>query len=199
MPVTTPSVKNIKNRKKIKILLVSVILIVLGVTIAIFFKYRQVMDSPGSIISSVQNKANITIGNFHQTSTVNGKDEWSLNASSANLIVEKKQVILEKPSLVFYSKDGDRIYLTADHGILKTDSNDIEVKDNVVIKNNKYVLETENLQYDHKTNMFSSKVPIKITGPLLNFMAGSMSFDLKTNKAVFKGNVKGVLSENITL
>ncbi|MCP4109904.1 MAG: LPS export ABC transporter periplasmic protein LptC [Desulfobacteraceae bacterium] len=198
MPVTIGA-KNIKSRKKIKILLVSVIFIVLGVTVALFYKYRQVMESPGSIISSIQNKANITIGNFHQTSTVKGKEEWSLNASSAHLITEKKQVILENPSVVFYSKDGDSICLTADHGILKTDSNDIEVKDNVVIKHNKYVLETESLQYDHEANMFSSEVPIKITGPLLNFAAGSMSFDLKTNKAVFKGNVKGVLSEDITL
>lgn len=185
--------------KKYKIFLLAVIAVAVIITGVSFWEYRQVLNKSANIISSVQNKASITIGNFQQKSTKNGREEWSLNAGSAHFISEKKQVILENPSVVFFSKDGDSIYLTANHGILKTDSNDIEVRDNVVIKNKNYMLETENLQYDHKTNMFLSKFPVKITGPEFHLVAGSMSFDLNTNQAVFKGSVKGVFNDNITL
>jgi len=92
-----------------------------------------------------------------------------------------------------------KVYLTADEGVLKTDSNDIELTGNVILKNENYRLKTENLCYNHRTRVFSSEVPVKITGAGFDLAADSVSFDLNTNKTVFEGSVKGNFRGNVTL
>ncbi len=75
----------------------------------------------------------------------------------------------------------------------------MELFGNIVVKNLKYRLKTENLLYRHNKRIILSKVPVKVTGTTFNLAADSMSLNLNTNKTMFEGNVEGILSENIKL
>jgi len=193
-----PFVKN-HNHKKLKLFLLSIIFIVLGVTLTVFVSHRRILEKEENIVSGIKSKANISIGKVNQTSTKNGIKEWSLDATSVNYIAKKNQAIFRDLSITFYLKDKTEVYLTANKGILKTDSNDMELFGNIVVKNSKYHLKTENLFYRHNKRIIFSKVPVKVTGAPFDLAADSMSLNLNTNKAMFEGKVEGILSESFRL
>lgn len=190
--------KNTKN-KRLKFFLVIIILISLGAISAVFIGYRLILNKEGKFISSLNTKASISISKVYQTATRDGIKEWSLEAKSAYYIDATKQANLRDVIVTFFLKDEGKVYLTADQGILKTDSNDIEVTGDVVVQNETYRLRTKKLNYEHTKRIIFSKVPVEIVGDSLNLTADSMSFDLNTNSILFEGRIKGRFSETITL
>ena len=193
--------KFIKNtyRKKLQFFLISLIFLAFGVVLIIFLQYRHVLEKNDITFSFGQNKANISIGKAHQTATRNGRKEWSLDAASADYMDKDSQAIFKDLSVTFYLKDETMVYITANEGILKTDSNDMEIYGNVVVKNKDYKLKCENLYYKHDKRIIFSKVPVNITGYSFELVADSVSLNLNTNKALFEGKVKGTFSERFTL
>ncbi len=188
-----------KNSRKLKFFLISIIIILLGIIITVFSTYRNILDETAGLKSAIQSAAKMSLGKVHHTATRDGVIEWSLDASSARLLDEKKQLILDDLSVVFYMKDGKKAYLTAEKGFLHTDSNDIEVVGNVVVKNDNYVLKTEKLNYENTRRILFSTIPVAISSDSEKLTADSISFDLDTKKTVLEGNVKGTFSENIKL
>ena len=75
----------------------------------------------------------------------------------------------------------------------------MELFGNVVVKNAKYRLKTENLHYKHNKRVISSKVPVIITGTAFDFAADSMSINLNTNNTMLEGKVEGTVVESIRL
>ena len=194
MPFLTPH-----NHKKLKLILLSVIVSVLGITLAEFITHRNSVDKKEHVGSDLRSKANISIGKAHQTAIKNGIKEWNLEAASVKYMLEKNQAIFQDLFITFYLKDKSRVYLTANKGILNIDSNDMEVSGNVVVKNAGYHLKTENLFYRHNRRIIFSKVPVTVTGAAFELAANSMSLNLNTNKTMFEGNVQGTLREGIKL
>lgn len=188
-----------QNPGKLKFFLISIIIILLGIIIAFFLTYRNILDKTAGFKSPIQSAAKMSLGKLHHTATRDGVIEWSLDASSAKLLDEKKQLILDDLSVVFYMKDGEKAYLTAEKGFLYTDSNDIEVAGNVVVKNENYVFKTEKLNYEHARHILFSNVSVGISSDSKKLTADSIYFDLKTKKTMLEGNVKGTFSENINL
>jgi LPS export ABC transporter protein LptC len=187
------------NHKKLKLILLSVIFVGLGVTLAVYLSHGRKSGKDKNIASDIGSSANITIGKAHQTATRNGIKEWNLDAASVNYMAEKNQAIFQDLSITFYLKDKTQLYLTANKGILKTDTNDMEVLGNVVVKNSTYRLKTENLIYRHNQRIIFSKAPVQVSGSVFNLVADSMSLNLNTNEAMFQGKVQGTLSEIIKL
>ena len=193
--------KFIKNtyRKKLKFFLISLIFLTFGVILIVFLQYRHVLEKNDISVSIGQSKANISIGKAQQTATRNGRKEWSLEAASADYMDKNSQAIFKDLSVIFYLKDETEVYITANQGILKTDSNDMEIYGNVVVRNKDYKLICDNLYYKHDKRILFSKVPVNITGDSFEIVADSMSLNLNTNKALFEGKVRGTFSEHFTL
>ena len=191
----------IKNmyQKKLKFFLISLIFLTFGVILLVFLQYRHVLLKNDSPFSLGQSTANISIGKAHQTATRNGIKEWSLDAASADYMDKNKKAVFKDLSITFYLKDNTMVYITANQGILKTDSNDMEIYGNVVVKNKDYKLKCENLYYKHDKRIIFSKTPVNLTGDSFELVADSMSLDLNTDKALFEGKVKGIFSEQFTL
>lgn len=188
-----------KNLKKLKLFFLAFIVISLAAVIAVFINYRRILENPEKLISSFPVDSNLSIGKIHQTSTKNGVKEFSLDAASAYYTASKKTVVLNDLSVTFFLKNKQEVYLTANKGILKTDSKDIEITGNVIVKNETSRLFTEKIQYKHGQRLLLSKVPVKIVGNSYQLTADRMSLDLNTNKTVFEGRVEGSFSENFTL
>lgn len=193
--------KFIKNtyQKKLKIFLTSLIFLIFAVILVVFLRYRHFLEKNDTSVSISESKANISIGKAHQTATRNGRKEWSLDATSADYMDKDRQAIFKDLSVTFYLKDETKVYITANQGILKTDSNDMEIHGNVVVRNKDYKLRCENLYYKHDKQILFSKVPVNITGDSFELAANSMSLNLNTNKALFEGKVKGTFSEHFIL
>ncbi|MCK5508943.1 MAG: LPS export ABC transporter periplasmic protein LptC [Desulfobacterales bacterium] len=187
------------ERLKLKLFLIAIIIISSGIIIAIFATYRGSPDKTAGLQSTIQNAAKMSLGKVHHTATRDGVIEWSLDASSARLLDNKKQLILDDIAVIFYMKAGEKAYLTAAKGFLYTDSNDLEIFGDIVVKNNNYVLKTEKLNYEHNRRILFSNVPVEISNDSEQLTADSIFFDLNTKKTGLEGNVRGVFSENIKL
>ena len=190
--------KNISH-KKIKIFLLAMITITLAVIIAIFIGYRQILNEPDIPISSFKKDAPLALDRIRQTATKNGIKEWSMDAGSAYFNAENKQAFLKDVSVTFFLKNGRQVDVTADEGVLRTDTRDIEAHGNVVVKNRDYRLSTENIFYDHRQRLITSKTAVKIWSEAFHLIADSITFDLNTNRAALNGNVKGIFNENFQL
>lgn len=193
--------KVIKNmhQKNLKFFLISLIFLIFGVISVVFFQYRHALEKNDTPVSMGQSKANVSIGKAHQTATRNGRKEWSLDAASADYMDKDSQAIFKDLSLIFYLKDNTKVFITANQGILKTDSNDMKIYGNVVVRNKDYKLTCENLQYKHDKRIIFSNVPVNISGDSFELIADSMSLHLNDNRAFFEGKVKGTFSERFTL
>jgi LPS export ABC transporter protein LptC len=107
-------------------------------------------------------------------------------------------MILKDLMVTFFLDDKSEIILAADKGILNTDSNDIEVSGNVVLKNKEYTLLTERLNYAHNKRVLYSTTPVTISGPSARLAADTISFDLNTKKVTLEGSVETTLDNNFT-
>lgn len=188
-----------KKPKKIKILLLATILITIGGVIGIYIGFRQDSKIAQSVPESIEPDATLSIGKIHQTATRKGKKEWSLEASSAHYIDKTSQMVLKDLSVIFFLKDNSEVTLTADRGILKTESNDIAVSGNVVLNNKEYKLLTEKLNYAHERRVLYSSAPVIITGTSSQLAADSISFDLNSNKITMEGSVEAAIAKNFKL
>jgi LPS export ABC transporter protein LptC len=184
--------------RKTKIALISVIVLTISLTFALFIGYRYFLKKPGKVISVIADGSTITIEKIHQTSSKNGVVEWNLDADSATYSADKKEAFLKDLSLTFFTKENQKIFLTANNGILKTESNDIEISGSIRIKNDEYLLKTEKINYEHDKRIIFSKAPVIISGNSLNLVASSMNIDLNTNKAELIGKVEGIIGDKIS-
>lgn len=175
----------------------------IGVTIAIvlvaFLRYRDNADNSEPLLSDDQDKASISIGKVHHTATRDGKKEWSLVADSAHYMEKENRALFKNLEVVFYMDNGSDVSLTADRGYLQTESNDIQVDGNVLVNNGTYRFETRSLTYFHKSRRLHTDDQVKVSSDWFTLYADAVSVDLNAQKSEFKGNVKGVLSEDILL
>ena len=188
-----------KYPNKLKFLILAVIVLTVSFTVLAFLNYRRIADNPEELLSSIPGNANVTIGEIHQTATRDGMKEWVLRAASAQYIESKKQVMLEELNITFFLKDQQKIFMTAAHGILYSDSKNMEVTGDVVVKNADSRLITEQLLYDHQNRLLLTRTPVEIIGESYKMVADSMSMDLNTNKTILEGKVKGTFSETFSL
>ena len=185
-----------KKPKKLKIFLMATILVTLGGVIGIYIGFKQNLKIPESVLQSDEPDAALSIGKIHQTSTRNGKREWSLEAESAHYMEKSNQMVLKDVKVVFFLKDKSEINLKADQGILKIDSNDIEVSGNVVLKNLEYKMLTEKLAYAHDRRLLYSNAPATILSRSAKVTADSMSLDLNVKKLTLEGSVETIIDQD---
>ena len=180
--------------KKPSIILLIVILLAIGTVVAVFIGYRTVSNAPEMLLSSIKDGANLSLGKIRQTATRDGKKEWSLEAGSAHYIENEKKAVLKDLSITYFLEDDRKAYLNADHGILNTDTNDIEFSGNVEIRNEEYRLKTEQLNYEHKRRFIFTDNPVNISSDTAELSADSATYDLEADKIVLTGNVETAIS-----
>lgn len=161
-----------------------------------FVIQRCVFEKPEVLLTVLDDKAQLALQKIHQTATRGGITEWSLDADSARYLDESKQLLLENLAVEFFMDDGSRMLLTADRGTLKTDTNDIAVRENVRVTKADMALFTEALDYDHRKRVLTSQSEVRITSGSSQITAKTFRYDLNTRQAVLDGDVRGVFSEN---
>jgi LPS export ABC transporter protein LptC len=180
-------------RRRVTRVLIAAFILSATTAAAVYFVRQRLISGvqPEGAIKSGSDA--LVVERIHQTSTRAGRTEWSLEAASAQYVMPEKKMILKDLAVTFFAEDGQRVYLTSRNGKVKTDSHDMEARDDVVIYNDLYRLETEQINYAQAARRITSDTPVKITGQAGEIMADSLSVDLNTNRLVMKGNVRGTL------
>lgn len=184
-----------KRTNKIKTLIIAVILLCCATIVFVFIYYRRIPRQAQDLVSSIPAGADLTIADIHQTATKDGRKEWSLDAASARYLNAEKQVILTELSMVFYLENRPDLKLTADSGVLLTDTRDVQIEGNVELQSKDALLRTQSLRYGHEKRILTSPSPVQITGDFYQLSAERMQLDLNTNQAIFEGNINGAFIE----
>jgi LPS export ABC transporter protein LptC len=169
-------------------------LVAAGIAAAVYLGYRQLAPIPELAVSPKAGLEEMVVERVHQSAIREGRTEWSLDAASAQYRLPEKKVLLNDLSVTFFTRDDQKVYLTARHGMVMTDSHDMEAHGDVVIYNDLYRLETEKMTYANGPRMITSDVPVKIIGPAGELLADSLAMDLNANRLVMKGHVQGILA-----
>jgi len=129
------------------ILILSVVVSIISI-LAIFIGYKYFANKSQNEFYFNFGDAIVSISGFNQDFIKNGKNEWNLKAASAQYLNQKNQedqVILNNISVTFILENNQKAYLTAQKGILKTDSNNLSVLENIII--NRMIASTYHADY----------------------------------------------------
>ncbi len=183
------------RRRKISMVLGTVLVLLIATTAAVFVNYRNMTKGRENHLEELSGNAGISIGEVHHTATKDGKTEWRLDAETAEYALGRQEVTFKRLKVVFYAEDNREITLTADKGVLKKETNDIEVVGNVLVLDQGFRLETESLDYKHGEKAIYTSEPVHVKSDSWELDAESMSMDLETRKTTFKGKVRGIFSD----
>ena len=187
------------HRKHITLFLI-VILICGAGGMGILFFSKISRKNPVSIKNiDIDSKAVMKLSQLEQVSKKNGITEWELNADTATLLSEKDQAILQNVRVIFYTKDQQKITLTAQKGVLYTQAKDMDFSDNVILTYGDYVMNTDRLHYKKKLHIIQSDAPIQLKNKDSKIVSDQMKLYLKTGVLVFDGHVKGWFSDTFKL
>lgn len=178
-----------------KRVVVAFLCVAVGIAAAAYFGYRRLSPLPELAVSSKTGPQEaMVVERVHQSAVREGRTEWSLDAATAQYRLNEKKVLLTDMAVTFFTRDDQKVYLTARHGTLMTDSHDMEAHEEVVVFNDAYRLETERMFYAHASRMITSDAPVKINGQAGELSGDAMAVDLKANRLVLKGHVHGTLA-----
>ena len=156
-------------------------------------------ESGPSLEQMLPLEADLTVTKVHQTATRNGIKEWRLDAESARFYNNNRELVLDSISMVFFLENRRKIRLSADKGVLATDSKDVQVEGHIVVTDEQGRLETSRLHYSYDQRLLQGSETVEIIGEAFYLRADGVSYDLNTNRTVLEGNVKGYFSENLPM
>ena len=193
------SERRTRNPKRLKKLLGGAVILTAAAIIAVFLFYRHMIAHIPQGPIAIRGDADLAMESIQQTAIRNGITEWVLEAGSAQYKETEKRALLRDLRVTFYLEDGDEVVLTADQGMVGTETNDIQASGNVVARNKNYHIETEQLRYTYDQRVLNTQSPVLIRGQSFELRANSMSIDLNTNEAHLEGQVEGTFNEGIAL
>lgn len=144
----------------------------------------------------VDDKAALKLKALEQISKKNGITEWKLKASSATLLKNPSKAVLEDVDIIFYTKQGVQVHLTATQGELDTKTHDMIFSKNIIIQYQHYTLTSETLHYAKKPHIIRSDSRVTIDDAESVIKADSMEIRLNQDLIILKGHVEGQFSEN---
>jgi lipopolysaccharide export system protein LptA len=184
---------NPRNTARLKQALLIGALLAAVTAAAVYVGYRWLTAAPSKTEAEPPADTGMTLERIHQTATREGRTEWSLDAATARYLLAEKKVVLSGLSVVYFLKNGQKVYMTADRGEVLTDSNDMDAAGNVVVYNDLYRVETERASYRHGPRLMEARTPVRITGKPGELTSDTLALDLNTNRSTLRGHVQGNL------
>ena len=160
--------------------------------------YHRLREEPRALLSVLPKNRDVSLNHIHHVATRDGVKEWTLDAESAQYQRADNKTVFKDILATFFLNDGKTLHLNSCDGVLLTDTKDMEVWGDVVVRGGGYELNADKLRYEHKTQTISTETPIVIKGNGIEITGDSMTFNVQTEQVVVWGRVRAVF-ENRTL
>lgn len=160
-------------------------------------RFHHLKEEPDAL-AVLPEYSDITLNHVHHVATRNGIKEWVLDAESVRYQKDENKTILKDISVTFFLNNGKTVHLVSSDGAFFTDTKDMEVSGDVVVRSGPSELKTEKLCYDYESRSISTDSRIVIKGEGIHLTGKGMTFSFKTEQAVVRGGVEAVF-ENCTL
>jgi LPS export ABC transporter protein LptC len=187
------------TKARISLILGLIVVATIAAVALRFHQERQTREDKPAAENKTPPGASMALANVRQTAVKDGIREWHLEAVAATLREAEHKMVLDQPRVEFYLHSGGVVTLTARKGILDTESNDMVVSGQVMVKNQDYTLMGEAFSYTHDQHRLVSQAPVEIRSERLHLTAQQMMVDLQTHRTELAGNVKGILNDALSL
>lgn len=182
------------NRKRIKILLVSLLIsLVSAIGISVFVNY-QIKKTAQNISQKTSSNADVVVNNVHYTEDKDGKKQWELEALKAQYFKEGDLTIFEDVNLTLYAKNGRIYVIKGKNGKLMNETKDVEVNGNVTVTSEDgYKMNTESLKYTASGKQITTNDKVSLTGPKMDVEGIGLLIDMNRETVSVLKNVRTVI------
>jgi LPS export ABC transporter protein LptC len=124
--------------------------------------------------------------------------EWTLDAESVRYQKVKNKAILKDVSVTFFLEDGETLHLTGHDGVFFTDTKNMEISNDVVVRRGTDELKTDKLSYNHDNRTVFTDRPIILVSEGIRLTGNNMTFSFASQQVEVWGDVEAFF-ENVTL
>jgi len=175
------------NLRRLLACLILIIVLALGV---LLWRHLQ-KQSPLDVLEALPEQVDLSLQKLHYTQNEDGQRSWTLDAEKAEYQRESGQGMLDKVHLTLYEAGQfGEVTLSADHGSLEQDKQQLEAWGNVVVTTAKGDrLYTERLRYDGATRFLLTDEPVRIVGQRMELKGTGLQAGLESGRMQLKKNI----------
>ncbi|MDY6953499.1 MAG: LPS export ABC transporter periplasmic protein LptC [Thermodesulfobacteriota bacterium] len=174
--------------------IVGLVLVVFG---GAWAAYCGCSQEPKTVVATLPKDQgeDMRLSQIHHVASRDGIKEWALDAESVQYQKTENRTVLKHLSATFFLKDSRRIHLTSRDGILLTETKDLEVSGDVVVRSGPYELNADRLHYDHENRSISTDGPVVMKGRGIDLTGKGLVFSLHTERALIKHDVEALFKD----
>jgi len=179
------------RRLNVRNLLALVILLLAGaLTVTVIHNFQGA--SPEEDLQALPRNIDLSLKQISYTETSDGLRRWTLLADSAAHSMGEKETRIENIRMTFYDRQGgEDVTLTARSGSFRTDTREVEVHGDVVVKSSRgYVLYTEHLRYREADRMVLTDDPVRMVSDRMELTGKGMRLSVPRHALVLLSAVR---------
>jgi LPS export ABC transporter protein LptC len=168
-------------------------LVILAVLVGLYFTHQKTTKPPEDWTKTPEGEKHpdAIIEGLHLVSSVKGVKQWELFAKQARLYQDRKQAYADELYVQYFKKNKVISTLTADKGIIQTDTNDTSADGHVeLVTENGAKLETDHLQWEAESESIQTNSHVHIYKGADDITAVGMVSDAKLNSIRFMRDVR---------
>ena len=130
--------------------------------------------------------------NFHRVEIQDGRKAWEIEAEEAQYLEDAGRVLVRKPRASFFLKEGDKVVVEGDDGILDFNGRDLQrvtLKSNVQVHVRGFVIRVDGARYDRTRNRIVAGGPVTIDGEEITIRGRGMVVFMKDARFAIKEQV----------
>jgi len=136
------------------------------------------------------------IQDFHRVQVRDGRKEWEIAAAEARYFEDEQKVVVRKPMLKLYLKDGRAVGIQGEDGVVMLDGKElrsVDLNGAIEVSLADYVMRTAEAHYDRGQDMISSASEVEITGGDVDARGVGMQVEVSAQKFRLLGDVQMVV------
>ncbi|MBT3352185.1 MAG: LPS export ABC transporter periplasmic protein LptC [Nitrospinaceae bacterium] len=171
-----------------------VLILLIGGVFTYFLLLPSTFDLKAKNISIIGSDADLTIDQMHVVQNKQGNKNWEMWANTAKIYRKKNLTELETIHIRYYPKNGKPLDITADKGEMETDSRNMLIRGNVLIKTSAgYTLHTDSLRFRPKDKRIDTDAKILLEGNSFNLTGVGLHGQTDTGLYALNHRVKAVI------
>lgn len=187
-----------KAKKSVRFLLLTGVLISLGVVAYKSGEHlwrnkaREFKENPLKALDYLPEAA-LKVKDFHRVKVNGARKVWEIRGEEARYLKAEKEVVIKKPRFVFHNRDGKTVEANGDEAHLfltDQDMEKMEIKGDVRVHYERYVLRTEKMVYLKDKNRVVSPGKVTLKGKGMDLEGVGMEIALDNERMKLHQKVK---------
>lgn len=138
----------------------------MGLMVRRAFQTNKEFEMAQKVLELVPDAAQ-RIKDFHRVQVRDGRKEWEIAAAEARYFDEEQKVVVRRPMLRLYLKDGRSVGIQGEEGVVLLDGKELRSMDldgSIEVSLADYTMRTASAHYDRAQDMISSPAEVEISG-----------------------------------